>query len=112
VVFERVDITVLSSLFKEGLPNVLLESLAMEVPVVATRLAGVPEIVIEGRTGLLVEPGDVDALAAAIIELGSDPDAQRQMGVAGRALIAAEHDKERQFERFLQYFHTLQGPVG
>jgi glycosyltransferase involved in cell wall biosynthesis len=111
VVFERIDITVLSSLFKEGLPNVLLESLAMEVPVVATRLAGVPEIVIEGRTGLLVEPGDVDALAEAIIRLGSDPDGRRRMGVEGRALIAAEHDKERQFERFLQHFHELQGSV-
>ena len=49
LVFERIDITVLSSLYKEGLPNVLLESMSMGVPVVSTNLGGVPEVVIDGE---------------------------------------------------------------
>ena len=58
--------------------------MAMGVPVVSSRLAGVPEVVSHGVTGLMVEPGNVAELASAIQELGSDPDACRGMGTAGR----------------------------
>ena len=70
--FEIIDVLALSSTHKEGLPNVLLEALAMGVPVVSSRLAGTPEVVIDGVTGLLVEPGDVDGLATAIRRLADD----------------------------------------
>ena len=70
--FEILDILALSSTHKEGLPNVLLEALAMGVPVVSSRLAGTPEVVVEGVTGLLVEPGDVEGLAGAIRTLAAD----------------------------------------
>ena len=106
-VFEVIDVLVLSSLYKEGLPNVLLESLSMSRPVIASRLAGVPEAVVEGQTGLMVEPGDVDGLAQAIVKLGSDPDARQSMGEAGRRLMQEHFDKQRQFDRFLDYFTQL-----
>src|SRR4029078_12432693 len=62
--FESLDVFALSSL-REGLPNVLLEALALEAPVVATRIAGIPSLIQHGANGLLVEPEDEDALAAA-----------------------------------------------
>ena len=55
-VFELLDVLVLPSLYKEGLPNVLLEAMSMSVPVVASQLAGVSEVVLEGETGYTVEP--------------------------------------------------------
>ena len=71
--FERIDIAVLPSLYKEGLPNVLQEAMAMHVPVVSSNLGGVPEIVIEGQTGYAVESGDSQALADAIQKLWARP---------------------------------------
>jgi glycosyltransferase involved in cell wall biosynthesis len=108
-VFEVIDVLVLSSLYKEGLPNVLLEAMSMGVPVVSTRLAGTPEVVFEGETGLLVEPGDVAGLAGAIEHLGSNPEMCRQMGTAGRALMQRDFDKVRQFDAFLEHFAQVTG---
>ena len=106
-VFEILDILALPSTHKEGLPNVLLEALSMGLPVVSTSLAGTPEVVIEGVTGLLVEPGDVDGLANAIAALGSDDDARARMGRAGRRLMHDDFDKRRHFDAFLQHFDDI-----
>ena len=103
-VFERIDITVLPSLYKEGLPNVLLESMAMKTPVIASKLGGVPEVVLEGQTGYLVEPGDSDQLADAIYRLWADQATYRQMGRRARRLMKERFDKETQFGSFLNYF--------
>ncbi|MBN2022275.1 MAG: glycosyltransferase [Pirellulales bacterium] len=62
----RMDVFVLPSLFGEGLPMVVLEAMAAGVPVVATRVEGIPETIRDGRDGLVVEPGDADALAQAL----------------------------------------------
>ena len=103
-VFEILDILALSSTHKEGLPNVLLEALAMGVPVVSTRLAGTPEVVIDGTTGLLVEPGDVSGLATAIRTLAQDDGARSRMGASGQRLMQEQFDKRRQFDAFLDHF--------
>jgi glycosyltransferase involved in cell wall biosynthesis len=103
-VFEILDVLALSSTHKEGLPNVLLEALAMGVPVVSTRLAGTPEVVIDGTTGLLVEPGDVGGLATAIRTLADDAEARARMGAAGQRLMQDDFDKQRQFDAFLDHF--------
>jgi len=66
--YEAMDVFVLSSL-REGLPNVVLEAMAMEVPLVATRIAGVPRVIEDGRNGLLVEPGSAEELAGAMMRL-------------------------------------------
>jgi glycosyltransferase involved in cell wall biosynthesis len=107
LVFERIDITVMSSLYKEGLPNVLLESMSMGVPAVSTNLGGVPEVVIDGETGFMVAPGDSDTLAEAIHKLWADQVAFKRMGENARILMAERFDKEIQFDRFLDYFRTL-----
>ncbi|MFC2055524.1 glycosyltransferase family 4 protein [Chloroflexota bacterium] len=107
LVFERIDITVLSSLYKEGLPNVLLESMSMHVPVVSSNLGGVPEVVVDGLTGYMVEPGDSDMLANAIRDLWSDTGHYQEMSQNARTLMEESFDKEIQFDRFLKYFRTL-----
>jgi colanic acid/amylovoran biosynthesis glycosyltransferase len=104
--FERIDITVLSSLYKEGLPNVLQESMCMGIPVVASKMAGVPEIVIEGETGYMAEPGNSDQLAEGIRKLWADQEAYRQMRKNVRELMEKDFDKETQFDRFLDYFRS------
>jgi glycosyltransferase involved in cell wall biosynthesis len=72
----------------EGLPNVVLEAMAEGVPVVASLHAGIPEAVAHDETGLLVPPGDADALAAALERLIRDPDLRRSMGKRARAVAA------------------------
>lgn len=110
-VFERIDITVLSSIYKEGLPNVLLESMSMGVPVVASNIGGVPEIVIDGVTGFMVTPGDAAALARAIAKLWTDQERYLQMRKNARNLMVKHFDKETQFDRFLSHFQTLISPA-
>jgi glycosyltransferase involved in cell wall biosynthesis len=73
---------------REGLPMVLLEAMAHGRPVVATRVGGMPSMVEEGRTGILVEPGDPAALRAAIDRLLDDRDSRRRLGAAAREKVA------------------------
>jgi glycosyltransferase involved in cell wall biosynthesis len=68
---------------RDGIPNVVLEAMSAGLPVVATRLSGIPEAVVDGRTGLLVEPDDPGALAEAIARLLGDAPLRRAFGTAG-----------------------------
>ncbi len=108
-VFERIDILVLSSIFKEGLPNVLLEAMSMNVPVISSRMAGVPEIVKDGKTGFMVEPGESSQLTEAISKLWSGRAAYKEISRNGRKLMEESFDKEVQFTKFLEYFHRITG---
>lgn len=81
------DLFVLSS-FAEGIPVVLMEAMACKVPVVAPSVMGVGELVIDGVTGRLVQPGRPDLLAAAIRRVNDQPDEARELAEAGRALVA------------------------
>ncbi len=85
----EVSLSVLPSL-SEGLSNVLLESMAAGVAVIATRVGGNPEVIEEGVTGLLVPPGDSQALAGAMSLLLETPELARRYGQAGKRRIA-EH---------------------
>ena len=68
---------------QEGLPVAILEAMAKGLPVVSTRHAGIPEEVVEGETGVLVDEGDVEDMAVAIVRLADDPELRNRMGVAG-----------------------------
>jgi len=107
--FEPVDITVLPSVAKEGLPNVLQESLAMKVPVVASDLGGVSEVVLDGETGLLVNPGDVAELANAIDSLWSNRANYQKMGEDGQRLVESKFDRMSQFDKFRAHFQSTIG---
>ena len=87
----QTDVFVLPS-FAEGVPVVLMEAMAAQVPVLTTRIAGVPELVEDGVSGHLVSPGDVTAFASALDDLLSHPGKRKSFGVAGRAKVMAEYD--------------------
>jgi glycosyltransferase involved in cell wall biosynthesis len=99
------DLSVLAS-SKEGFPNALMESMARGVPVVATRVGGVPELVRDAQDGRLVDVARPDQLAAAILELLDAPELRRRMGAAGsarvRELFSAETMVARTESLYLQ----------
>ena len=82
--------------FAEGVPVVLMEAMASRLPVITTRIAGIPELVEDGVSGRLVPPGNLPALIEAIADLLSDPARARTMGAAGRAKVEAEFDIARE----------------
>jgi glycosyltransferase involved in cell wall biosynthesis len=99
--FKRADIFVLACKVaadgdRDSMPVVTKEAMAAGLPVVSTDEVGVPEMVDDGRTGLLVPPSDPDALAAALAKLVGDPDRRRQMGLLGRRLVAERFDIRNQ----------------
>lgn len=108
-IFDRIDILTLPSLYKEGLPNVLLEAMSMGLPVISSRMAGVPEIVFDGKTGYMTEPGDVDGFCDAVVKLWADQDAYIQMGKNARKLMKDKFDKKHQFGEFQKFFHKISG---
>ena len=98
-VYRASDAFVLSS-FGEGLPVVLMEAMAMEIPCIATWIAGIPELIRDGVDGLLVAPGDVRSLAKAIIRLMSDAELQRRLGRSGRKRILEGYEVITNVRRF------------
>ncbi len=76
-------------MWNEPFGMTLADAMAFGCPVVSTRAGGIPEIVVDGETGLLAEPGDPTSLARAIVELARDPAMRREMGRQGRARRAA-----------------------
>ena len=85
--------------FAEGIPVVAMEAMAMELPVVTTRIMGIPELVEDGAHGLLVPPGRVDALTDALDRLVRAPDERRRMGIAGREKVRLDYDVARSAAR-------------
>jgi len=88
----------------EGMGNILLQAAACEVPIVASAAGGIPEVVRDGVNGRLVPPRDVQALADAMIELLSDAERRRRMGVAGRRLVEAEFSIDDMVEAYLRVY--------
>ncbi len=107
LVYARADLTILPSLYKEGLPNVLLESLAMGVPVVASRLGGVSEVVLSGETGVLVPRGNIAALADAIRRLWENRAMYERMRRQARRFVQTRFDRQTQFGKFLDFLGGL-----
>jgi glycosyltransferase involved in cell wall biosynthesis len=95
----------------DALPTVLIEGLAAGLPVVAARVGGVPEIV-TGRTGRLVEPGDVAGLVDALADLIGDPDARAAMGAAARARFAEQFEAGRFAERLRSLYDEVRSEAG
>lgn len=90
--------------FAEGLPMTVLEAMAQGRAVVATDVGGTGEAVEHGVTGLLVPPGDEDALAAALAQLLASQELRAAYGAAGRARVAAEFTIEQMVERTLEAY--------
>ena len=102
----RFDVFVLPSL-TEGLPIALLEAMQAEVPIVATRVGGIPAVLENGRTGLLVRPGDPGELAAAIAGVLSDPVGARAMGKNAREVALGKYSSRRMAEDYLRVYEKI-----
>lgn len=89
---------------RDGIPNVLVEAMASEVPVVATRMSGIPELIEDGVDGLLVEPRDVEALADAIQRLLVDPALASRLALAGRQKVERQFDIKVNCRRLFALF--------
>ena len=92
--YRRADIFVQASVVtddgdRDGIPNAVLEAMATGLPVVASSVAGIPEVVHEGASGLLVEPGDAGALAGALARVVGDEHLRRHLGAGARSHVAS-----------------------
>ncbi|MBU0707985.1 glycosyltransferase family 4 protein [Patescibacteria group bacterium] len=101
------DIFVLPSVGRESFGNVLVEALALERPAIASRIEGTPEIIKTDQTGILVQPGNSDELAQAIIYLYQNPDTAKQLGLNGRAFVEQNFPKERMVASYFQLFQNI-----
>lgn len=94
----------------DGIPVALMEAMAASLPVVASDLSGIPELVTDGVDGLLVPPGDVEALAAAIESLAGDAAQRRRLGESARMKVSREYDLTANTERLAAALTELAGP--
>lgn len=106
--YAAADLFVLPS-YSEGLPNVLLEAMTASVPVVSTNVGGVPELVADGRSGLLTEPGNPGALAEAMIALIADPVLRARLVAGGLESVRGKFSRGQQSRLLVQLYGEVVG---
>ena len=97
---------------REGIPVALMEAMASGVPVVASRISGIPELVEDGESGLLVEPRDAEGLANALERLLGDEGLRRRLGAAGRIKVQQEFDLRKSAAFLVQRFRGGAAELG
>lgn len=105
-ILPNLDIVVHPAL-REGLGVSLLQAALVGVPIVASAVGGIPEIVIDGETGYLTQPGDVDAISSSILKLLRDPELARQLGENGRKLVFSEFSVDQMVEGNLRVYRDV-----
>jgi glycosyltransferase involved in cell wall biosynthesis len=106
LLYEALDVFVLSSL-REGLPNVLLEAMALEVPVVATRIAGIPRLIQDGENGLLVDADNAAELTAALARLAGDAGLRSRLGQSARHTVEQRYSFARRMQKIGAIYDKL-----
>jgi glycosyltransferase involved in cell wall biosynthesis len=101
------DMVVSASTAAEGIPQALLQALAMRRLVVASDVGGIPEVIHPGETGWLVRPSDPDALGEAIVEALADRAGAERMGRQGREMVVAGYSLQRMGERMEELYRSL-----
>ena len=102
------DILVLPSL-SEGMPNAALEAMVFAKPVIASNVGGIPEVVIDGETGLLVEAKNPATLAAAMLDLIENREKRLEMGRAGKVRVEVEFGPRQRVHKVIEMFHSVIG---
>lgn len=103
--------TLVPSRWHENQPMAILESFAARVPVIATSLGGMPELVENGKQGLVVPPNDPGALAGAMDTLAADPDLAERLGAAARARVVTNHDARTHLDLVSQAYERASGTL-
>lgn len=93
--------------YAEGMPMALLEAMSWSLPVITTPVGGVPQVIAHEANGLLVQPGDTDALAAAIVRLMQSPAERARLGAAARATVAARFSLQASIEHLLAIYRRF-----
>lgn len=105
-VLARADVFLLPS-YGEGLPVAVIEAMAYGLPVISTPVGGIPELVVDGETGNLIKPGDVDALVTHATALLASPQRRAEMGAAARAVIQRDFELGSVMEQLYAAYATL-----
>jgi glycosyltransferase involved in cell wall biosynthesis len=106
-IMAALDVLVLPSVKSEAMSQVIPQALAVGTPVVGTTVGGTPELVLDGETGRLVPPADAAALAAAVLDLLSDPERARALARRGQALVLAQHSMDAAMARTLAVYDAV-----
>jgi glycosyltransferase involved in cell wall biosynthesis len=106
-VLASIDVLVLPSYAHEGIPQIILQAQAMARPVVATTIGGIPEVVEDGVTGLLVPPKDAEALAEKISRVLEDPALAERLGENARASIEESYSLDAMGQRLLELYQVV-----
>ncbi len=106
-IMRDLDVFVLPSYANEGVPQALLQALAMECPVVATAVGGIPEVITSGVHGLLCTPQNPDELAASLLQLVENPEKARMMGCAGRQRIIEHYSLQNMVEKLEDIYYRM-----
>ena len=97
-VLAAMDCFVLPSYANEGVPQAIMQAMAMGLPVISTRVGAIEEAVLDGETGVFVPPRDPQALAAAMLELAQSPEKRARLGAAGRKVAERKFSLERMLD--------------
>jgi len=106
--YDKADLFVLAS-FAEGVPVVLMEAMAKEIPVISTRITGIPELIEHGQDGLLATPGDAEDLASQMQTLLNHPELRLQFGKAGRKKVRANYNQHDNNLKMLDLLRKYSG---
>jgi colanic acid/amylovoran biosynthesis glycosyltransferase len=109
--YAKADLFCIAS-FAEGIPVVLMEAMAMGIPCVTTRVAGIPELIRDGVDGLLVAPSDVDGLVEAMARLMADRDLRKKIAKSGRARVMEHYDLQANVGKLAGIFEERVGRAG
>ncbi|MGH7868024.1 MAG: glycosyltransferase family 4 protein, partial [Candidatus Dormibacteraceae bacterium] len=104
--YERSRMLVVPSICFEQFPMVVLEAMTRALPVIGSRIGGLPEIIERGLTGSLFEPGDSGALARQVRCLWEDPQLCQRMGIAGRQKVMREYTEDTYFHNLMVVYQT------
>lgn len=105
--YEKTNLVVLPSASLENSPLVILEAMASARPVIGTRIGGIPEMIIEGKNGLLCTPGNPDDLSKKILQLLLDKEKAQKMGMRGRSMVEMNYGLNQHLGNYLQIIRRI-----
>jgi glycosyltransferase involved in cell wall biosynthesis len=106
-IMSAMDVFVLATFYEEGLSRVILEAMAAGIPVIASAIGGNPEVVMHGENGMLVQTGNAELLAKAILKISSDAEMLKQMGKKARKHVASKFSIEENVNKIQNVYEEI-----